>query len=194
MSVIGCDLDGVLFNFSKSFNETAKRRYGRPNASTQWADWNGSNLGLTHEEFKQTWHDITVTVNFWETVTVLPHVIPEIVWALDDAHTVYFTTARAHTAGRPIVKQTANAIHANFDIPYPTVFISNEKGPMAHALQYDYFIDDKPENCVDVKQALPNCKVFLADSLHNSKYVAPFNIRRIDNFNEFAKIVLKGEL
>jgi len=192
MSVIGCDLDGVLFNFSKSFNETANRRYGRPDASIQWADWNGSNLGLTKEEFKQTWCDIAATVNFWETVTVMPHVNRELVWTLDDAHTVYFPTARAHTNGRPVGKQTARAIHANFDIPYPAVFVSNEKGPMAQALQYDYFIDDKPENCIDVKKALPNCKVFLADYPHNSKFNAPFNIQRIDNFNEFAKLIMKG--
>ena len=191
--VIGCDLDGVLFNFSKSFNEAANRRYGRPDASTQWADWDGSNLGLTREEFKQTWRDIAATRNFWETVTVLPHVNRELVYALDDAHTVYFPTARAHTIGRPVGKQTANAIHTNFSIPYPAVFVSDEKGPMAHALQYDYFIDDKPENCIDVKNALPNCKVFLADSLHNLKFNAPFNIQRIDNFNEFAKLILKGE-
>ena len=192
MSVIGCDLDGVLFNFSKSFNDAANRRYGRPDVSTKWADWNGSNLGLTKEEFKQTWCDIAATVNFWETVTVMPHVNRELVWTLDDAHTVYFPTARAHTSGRPVGKQTARAIHANFDIPYPAVFVSNEKGPMAQALQYDYFIDDKPENCIDVKKALPNCKVFLVSLPHNSKFDAPFNTQRVDNFNEFAKLILKG--
>jgi hypothetical protein len=122
----------------------------------------------------------------------MPHVNRELVWTLDDAHTVYFPTARAHTSGRPVGKQTARAIHANFDIPYPAVFVSNEKGPMAQALQYDYFIDDKPENCIDVKKALPNCKVFLVSLPHNSKFDAPFNTQRVDNFNEFAKLILKG--
>ena len=192
MSVIGCDLDGVLFNFAKSFNEIANRRYGRPDVSTQWVDYDGSNLGLAKEEIKQVWCDIQCTDNFWEMVTVLPHVNRELVWAVDDAHTIYFPTARAHTAGRPVGKQTARAIYVNFDIPYPAVFVSNEKGPMAYALQYDYFIDDRPENCIDVKKVLPNCKVFLVSLPHNSKFDAPFNIQRVDNFNEFAKLILKG--
>jgi hypothetical protein len=67
-----------------------------------------------------------------------------------------------------------------------------EKGPMALALKYDYFIDDRPKNCEDIKRALPDCKVFLRDSSHNRSWKEPINIQRIAGFNEFAEIVLGG--
>jgi hypothetical protein len=67
-----------------------------------------------------------------------------------------------------------------------------EKGPMARALKYDFFIDDRPRNCEDIKKALPDCKVFLKDSSHNRSWLCIDGIQRIGGFNEFAEIVLGG--
>src|SRR5271166_874131 len=171
MAVIGIDLDGVLFDFSAKFSEVCARRFQRtidPIAD----DWDMSNFG-TKEECDLAWSVVRMTANFWEVVPVEPGVNRGLVQAVDALHTVYFPTARAHTIGRAIGKQTARAIHKNFDIQYPTVFVSNEKGPMALALQYDYFIDDRPKNCVDIKSVLPNCKVFLRNLKHNASYITP---------------------
>lgn len=192
MAVIGIDLDGVLFDFSARFADACRVRYGKPN--TNIADnWNMTNFG-SKEELDNVWSDVRMTANFWETVPVEPGVNRGLVQAVDALHTVYFPTARAHTIGRATGKQTARAIHKNFDIQYPTVFVSNEKGPMATALRYDYFIDDKPSNCIDIKNALPNCKVFLRTLPHNEDFAsfAPLDIPRVSGFNEFAEIVLGG--
>ena len=83
-----------------------------------------------------------------------------------------------------------------FGITFPTVIVSNEKGPLANALKYDYFVDDRPKNVYEVKSARPECKVFLADSSHNQDSettlkCASLQIERIAGFNEFAKLVLE---
>jgi len=190
--IVGVDLDDVLFDFITRFTNLANGKYGKPAIGTEPVDWEWSNFNLSKDELTDIWNDIHLTPNFWETISVEPDVNRGLVQALDALHTVYFPTARAHTVGRSTGKQSARAINKNFDIQYPAVFVSNEKAPMALALRYDYFIDDRPKNCVEVKKVLLDCKVFLKDSSHNLSWEAPFNITRIAGFNDFAEIILGG--
>ena len=192
--IIGCDLDDVLADFIGTFTSMAYCKFGRPVPETKPADWEWSNFELSKEEIASLWRDIQTTENFWESIAVERGVDRELVQSLDDMHTLYFPTARAHTSGRPVSKQSAKWLNQNFNIQFPTVFVASEKGPMARALKYDCFIDDRPKNCIDIKAALPNCRVYLKNSSHNVSYSAPFNITRVNSFNAFAKIVLKGEL
>jgi len=188
--IVGIDLDDVLFDFIGRFTAMANKKYGRPAPGTIPCDWHWSNFGLSKEEITDIWNDIHMTANFWEGLSVEAGVNRGLVQAIDALHTVYFPTARAACIGRSVPKQCARAIHKNFDIQYPAVFVANEKGPMALALKYDYFIDDRPKNCEDIKKVLPDCKVYLKTSGHNLSYVLPFD--RVESFNDFAEIVIGG--
>lgn len=194
--VVGCDLDDVLADFVSRFMEIAARKYGvdgrlRP---TSW-EWDGivDDPVKKQEYIDGTWDEILHTPNFWETLDRVNGVDRDLVYELDRATKLYFPTARAIThGGIDVGRQSAKWLWNNFTLRYPTVFVSDEKGPLAAALKYDYFIDDRPKNCLAIKQARPECKVFMKDASHNQS-VTLDGIPRIPSVNEFAQLVLKGE-
>jgi 5'(3')-deoxyribonucleotidase len=151
-------------------------------------------MDLSQGEIDGVWLRILKTPNFWETLGVLPNVDPFLVAKLEERSDLYFPTARARGAGNDVANQSAFWLQNNFGIEFPRVIVSNEKGPLAQALKYDYFIDDRAKNCLEVKQARPECKVFLNDACHNQSFdLTEQGIPRIRGFNEFAKVVLSGE-
>jgi uncharacterized HAD superfamily protein len=102
-----------------------------------------------------------------------------------------FITARAHTKGYSVQQQSAAWLALEFGLKWPTVVEEEHKGPIAAALHLDYFIDDRPQNCLEIMKAVPGCKCFLKTLPHNKDYEAPKNMPRVDTFNEFAEIVFK---
>lgn len=200
--IVGMDLDDVLADFIKTFMGIAQRRFGVDSTVLPhtW-DWDGvqyeNGTPLTKEQIDdvivKTWDTVIATPNFWETLDVLPGVDRQLVNLLDYRTKLYFPTARAVTSGGiDVGRQSAIWLRKNFLIAFPTVFVSNEKGPLAAALKYDYFIDDRPVNCEAIKKANPSCKVFMQNASHNQDVSLP-EIPRVYSVNEFAEIVLKGE-
>lgn len=186
--VVGMDLDDVLADFIKKFMELAHKRYGvDPNLRP--TSWEWDDVAMTADMVKGTWDDIVATENFWEKLDVIEGVEPRLIKKLDDNVKLYFPTARALVKGDDVGKQSARWINENFEIGFPTVIVSSEKGEMAKALKYDYFVDDRPKNCLDIKSALPNCQVFLVNATHNQKFEDP-RIPRIPNVNYFVRRVL----
>jgi 5'(3')-deoxyribonucleotidase len=191
--IIGIDLDDVLADFMPAYLALAYKRFGRPPLGSMPIDWEWSNILPSKEDQELVWQDVKAIPNFWERLDIVPGVTRWRVHELDRDHKVYFPTARVEVHGpASAAKQSAAWIHAKFGIQYPAVFAAYEKKPMALALKYDYFIDDRPKNCLDIKDALPNCKVYLKDSSHNK----PFQILHhpsiegvVRDFNEFAQIV-----
>lgn len=188
--IIGCDLDDVLADFIKKFMEIAAKKYGvdatiRP---TSW-EWDGADM--TPERVDGVWSEILSTTNFWETLDIEPGADFCQVHRLNEATRIYFPTARAICPGRGVEVQSARWLHDQFDLSPSTVIVSNEKGPLAAALKYDYFIDDRPKNCIDIKYASPKTKVFLKNASHNQG-VRISEVPRIENFNEFVNVVLGG--
>lgn len=194
MAIIGIDLDDVLCNFMDRFLDYARARYGRPAPGSAPIDWEWSNVLPDKDEQAAVWSDALSNPNFWETLAVNAGVTPNVIRELDEKHTLYFPTARVETkAGAPVRKQSAYWLLQKLGITFPTVIVAYEKGPMATALKYDYFIDDRPKNCIDIQKALPNCKVFLKDASHNQPFDAVTNgFTRVKTFDEFAKIILEG--
>jgi 5'(3')-deoxyribonucleotidase len=199
LPVVGCDLDDVLADFMGHFIDMAHRRFGIPTDLTiRPVDWAWSNMGWTKEHQEALWQELHDTHNFWTGLKVLPKVDRGLVWELNNRSLLYFPTARAHAVGSMSTRdQCANWIQDQFQIAYPTVIVSNEKGPLAAVLKYDYFIDDRPKNCYEVKAARPECRVYMVDSSHNQDLATTMEnetrgIRRVSGFNEFAQIVLEG--
>jgi 5'(3')-deoxyribonucleotidase len=200
--IVGMDLDDVLANFMKTFMDIARRLFQvDPNVLQSNWDWDGCKFldgtPLTPEQKDKivvaVWDVIIATPDFWQTLEVMPGVDAQLINKLDYRTKLYFPTARAVTKGGiDVGRQSATWLRKNFLIAFPTVFVSNEKGPLAAALKYDYFIDDRPTNCEAIKKANPTCQVFLMNASHNQDYVNP-EFQRVYSVNEFAEIVLKGE-
>lgn len=189
--VVGCDLDDCLADFIEAFVRMAHRMYGRPALDLRPTSWEWDNLGLSKADIDGVWDRIVKIPNFWDGLQVLPGVDPRLVRYLDVRSDLYFPTARARTMGADVANQSAYWLDRNFGIRYPRVIVSNEKGPLAAALKYDYFLDDRAKNCLEVKAARPKCKVFLNDASHNQSFdLTKHGIPRVSGFNEFAKIVL----
>lgn len=195
LKVVGCDLDDVLANFMKRFIDMSIERFGIPlDRNLRPIDWAWSNMGWTKEQESALWQQLHDTPNFWTSLKIQPGVDPYLVTELAAKTTMYFPTARAQSIGDDVQIQSARWLLNNFAIPFPTVIVGNSKGPLAAALKYDYFIDDRDKNCLEVKAARPECQVFISDSGHNQTFKnEDYGIERVSGFNEFAKIVL-GEV
>lgn len=199
LKVVGCDLDDVLADFMGRFIDMASTRFGIPvDKIIRPIDWAWSNMGWTKEQESALWQQLHDTPDFWTTLDVIPGVDRFLVRELSNKTSLYFPTARAEAIGTLSTRdQCARWLLNQFDLSFPTVIVSNEKGPLANALKYDYFIDDRPKNCYEVKAARPECQVFMSDASHNRdaatlKTAENLGITRVSGFNEFAKIVLEG--
>lgn len=192
LKIVGCDLDDVLADFMTKFIEMANIKYGIPvDTSLRPIDWAWSNMGWTKAQESALWQQLHDTPDFWTTLDVLPKVDRGLVRTLSDKTKMYFPTARAQAIGDDVSIQSARWLLNEFGIPFPTVVVSNEKGPLAAALKYDYFIDDRPKNCLEVKAALPSCQVYISDASHNQDFENA-DIPRVSGFNEFALNILGG--
>jgi 5'(3')-deoxyribonucleotidase len=189
--IVGCDLDDVLANFIGRFMEIAHRLYG-VDENLRPTSWEWDDVNMTEEMVNGVWKEIFATENFWCHVGTEPGASMERLRRLDKHCKLYFPTARAFVPGYDVGWQSSWWLVNNFGLRFPTVIVSNEKGPLAAALKYDYFIDDRPKNCLEVKAARPECKVFLKTSTHNLKFdLSDRGILRIENFDAFADLVLK---
>ena len=73
----------------------------------------------------------------------------------------------------------------------PFIF-SKSKEQFIKFLDIKFFIDDKKENCEDVKKENPDCNVYVFDAPYNrSLKDKELNIRRIISLNEFLVDVLE---
>jgi len=187
---IGIDLDDVLADFMPAYLRLAHNRFGRPPIGAMPIDWEWSNILPSKEDQDLVWQDVKAIPNFWETLYIMEGVHPWKLYEMDRDHVVYFPTARMEVHGpASAAKQSAAWLREKFNIEFPAVFAAYEKKPMALALKYDYFIDDRPKNCIDIHEALPDCKVYLKDSSHNQTFVCPEWLVRVKDFNQFAQIV-----
>lgn len=181
---VGIDVDDVLAWFIPAHREVCRKLFGKPEAGTIPCDWAFSNYNLTPEEHSQVWAEIGKTKNFWESLDACPDTSDLL--RLDIQHRIlpFFITSRIPTVGQPIEHQTANWLRQMFDVFYPTVIVATSKGPLAKALNLDYFIDDRDKNVLEVADAHPSCKVFIKDSGHNKDFNDP-RITRVSCLNEF---------
>ena len=188
--VVGCDLDDCLADFIKGFMKVAHTLYG-VNPELRQTSWEWDGAEMTAERVDGVWNTIIQTPNWWETLDVEAGADVLAMHQVFNRTKMFFPTARANNVGRPVEIQSARWLMRKFDLLYPTVIVSGEKGPLATAVKYDFFLDDRPKNCIDIKKACPSAKVFMKSATHNlATDLSASGIPRIANFNEFAKIVL----
>lgn len=189
MRKLGIDVDGVLADFNRYFIETIIEHTGEdkfPPRPFPIPTWNyPQHYGYTHEQVTSVWNEIKDDRTFWLSLPYYPDTL-EFLSSLDmarcDGDYVYFITNRP---GVEAHGQTAAWLEqcGYYD---PTVLISGEKGLCARALELDLYIDDKWENCLDVRRSRHECQTFLLSQPWNAeKDAEACEIRRITSVMEF---------
>lgn len=179
---IGIDVDGVL---SDTLIAIHRKFPG-------WDTTKGWYGGFTKEQFDEVWANAKYTRNFWINIPVVQGFNHSLMLNLNRAHDVYFITDRFDTLGGSAAHQTMK--WTRFQLlaggAPAGVIVTKDKGPAAAVLNLDFFIDDKPDNCLAVQRSAPNCRVFLCDLPHNLTWSG--DLPRVTNFNEFAKLILEA--
>lgn len=109
-------------------------------------------LHLTARQQSQLWDHVKKIENFWSTLPELePGIISRIAkTALERRWEVIFLTTRPPTAGELVQMQSQRWLEAH-GFQYPSVYVvQRSRGKIADALALDAFVDDRPENCLDI--------------------------------------------
>jgi hypothetical protein len=109
-------------------------------------------LQLSARQQMQLWDHVKKIENFWSTLPELePGIIARIAkTALDRRWEVIFLTTRPSTAGELVQMQSQRWLEAH-GFQYPSVYVvQRSRGKIADALGLDAFVDDRPENCLDI--------------------------------------------
>lgn len=109
-------------------------------------------LHLTARQQSQLWDHVKKVENFWTTLPELePGIISRIAKAAADRRwEVIFLTTRPSTAGELVQLQSQRWLDAH-GFTYPSVYVVHRsRGKIADALGLDAFVDDRPENCLDI--------------------------------------------
>jgi len=172
---IGFDLDGTVADMysalhveaSKLFGEevVAKSAYKKAPAGPDGAegvrapepeDSTGTlamdELHLTARQQMQLWDHVKKIENFWTTLPELePGIIARIAkLAAERKWEIIFLTTRPSTAGELTQLQSQRWLDAH-GFRYPSVMVvQRSRGKIADALHLDAFVDDRPENCLDI--------------------------------------------
>lgn len=212
--IIGIDIDGVLANFNKAYRAKLIEVTGRdliPEAACRSNEpgeeppvWFYAEFyGYTKDEDSKTWKAIIADPMFWRNLEHLRGA-KEFLWNLDcevELHDdniaqrpeVYFITTRP---GTDVKGQTVTWL-SDRDVDFPTVLITRgNKGQLAQGLGLTHFLDDKPENCFDVKAACPSAEVFMLSCRYNldaQERAKELGIHVIGELNEF-EAALQGNL
>lgn len=109
-------------------------------------------LHLTARQQMQLWDHVKKIENFWMCLPELePGIIARIAkTAVERRWEVIFLTTRPSTAGELVQMQSQRWLEAH-GFQYPSVYVvQRSRGKIADALHLDAFVDDRPENCLDI--------------------------------------------
>ena len=172
---IGFDLDGTVADMYSALHVEALKLFGEevlaksvdkkapPNSggaegaeAPAQEDSTGAlamdELHLTARQQMQLWDHVKKIENFW---TGLPELEPGIIariakTASERRWEIIFLTTRPSTAGELTQLQSQRWLDAH-GFRYPSVMVvQRSRGKIADALQLDAFVDDRPENCLDI--------------------------------------------
>ncbi len=160
---IGIDIDGVLADFNSSYIMLLEELSGKPlrQPDDEWPDhWNYDaelvgpliiNEAWRHIHEEHFWLGLDPTEEYCETINELNrlHI---------DGHSIYFLTNRP---GKWALVDTVEWLEENGANDPEVIIAKDAHDKAAHALKrkIDFFLDDKPENCLAVNEVCPNVYV-----------------------------------
>jgi uncharacterized HAD superfamily protein len=184
--IVIIDVDMVLADYVKRFVDDSRKLFKKPKKGYIQTHYYFTECGWTELEEKQIQAKQKAQPYFWRSIEKMPNTGD--LRKRADALNLFFVTARFSTDGAPMIYQTADWLQDNYGIKDAYVISATKKGPVAIDLDADFAIDDKPQNCIEIAQALPSCKVYLQDAPYNADFKDK-RIERIASINEFLKKV-----
>lgn len=168
---IGFDLDGTLADMQAALAREASALFpdldpsslpssapdsAEPTVATQ-ANGNAASpsnapLNLTGRQQRALWAAVRARHNFWETLDEIePGALARLFRLVRERHwELIFLTSRPETAGDSAQMQSYRWLKAH-GFECPSVFVVHgSRGKIATALHLDAFVDDRPENCLDI--------------------------------------------
>src|SRR5260221_73846 len=169
---IGCDLDGVLADLHRAFTAAALQPVPEPDAAALTpADVGASppadepenseappmaaedrRPALSRRQLDAVWQHLASIENFWESLEEIEAGSVARLAAIAQAERweVIFLTSRPHAEGRTLQQQSQRWLH-RCGFPMPSVYVvQGSRGRIADALGLEVFIDDRPDNCLDI--------------------------------------------
>ena len=172
---IGFDLDGTVADMYSALHEEALKLFGEevlaksaykkappspdgaegaeaPAPEDSTGTLAMDELHLSARQQMHLWDHVKKIENFW---TTLPELEPGIIARIAKTATerrweIIFLTTRPSTAGELTQLQSQRWLDAH-GFRYPSVMVvQRSRGKIADALQLDAFVDDRPENCLDI--------------------------------------------
>lgn len=156
---IAFDLDGVLADMSGALRREARRLGIGPtevpvqDKAASSDDTATSTTKRSNRDQRRLWAEVVKIENFWGT---LDEMEPGSIRRLDALAAarrweVLFITTRPPTAGETVQRQSQLWLESE-GFRLPSVYVvSGSRGKVASALDLDIVVDDRPENCIDVK-------------------------------------------
>ena len=108
---------------------------------------------LTRRQQSAIWDEVRRTENFWESLPeIAPGTVSRIAATAEERRwEVIFITTRPDSGGDTTQRQSQRWLAAH-GFPFPSVFVApGSRGKIAAALSLDIVVDDRAENCLDVK-------------------------------------------
>lgn len=180
--IVLADVDMVLGDYVKRFVEDSRKLLKKPGRGYVQTHYYFTECGWSEQEEKQIQAKQKGQYNFWRQIEKMPNT-GDLKRRYKDL-SLFFVTARFSTDGAPMIYQTADWLEAQYGIRDAYVIAATKKGPVAADIDAEYAIDDKPQNCVEILQAVPTCKVFLQDASYNKDFFDS-RIERVAHFNAF---------
>lgn len=168
---LGFDLDGTLADMQTALLREARLLFpgvdlasiptsaagvsaqSEPEDVDRKADQNlFSTSSLTVRQQRELWKVVRSRHNFWETLDELePGMLARLYrLSIERKWQVIFLTSRPESAGDPAQLQTHRWLSAH-GFETPSIFVVHgSRGRIAAALALDVFVDDRPENCLDI--------------------------------------------
>ena len=185
---LGIDVDGVLAQFNDAFAGRLAVLTGvdhiggvarRADAFPCWA-W-PKHFGYSKAEENAAWESVKRDHSFWAILRPYPDAKDALILLRSlrqNGHDIYFITARP---GEHAKLQTERWL-MDHGMVVPTVLISSSKGTCSRGLRLDFYVDDRPENCLDTA-LFHDTKTYLVSREWNRDFVDE-NVRRVANLSE----------
>ena len=166
------DLDGVLAEFNRSF----AAQLGVPTIpldDKSWpTKWDWPEDYASPEQLAEVWNTVRASKHFWEDLPAFPWTgeALELLHAEAlDGEEVYFVTSRE---GGDIKRQTERWL-SKYGFPEATVLVSTQgdKAGIAHDLDADVMIDDRPEVLTKIREwGKDTLRIYLQVHPYNSTF------------------------
>lgn len=184
---IGIDLDGVAYQWTKTARYMLREIL--PNSpytkdgplGTECTEWDYIKHNIAPEHNKWLWKEGVKLGLFRHG-----HLFPGTIKALRKLNELGRLVAITQ---RPEAAAEDTFAWINFHrLPFREVHVLHG-GSKTVVQPCDFFIDDRPENCIELAEAWPQCRVFIPDRPWNTMFYS-LNVTRIFSWDEFVNAVV----